>query len=129
MKQKKKEFNRFTAFFAIMAVIFSILGYKLFKLQILKSEYYKERANNAAITEIPDPAPRGNVVDRKGEILATSRQSYMLIYNETDDSKKYFFETMDKVFSILDKNKEEMQDDFELKVNPDRKSTRLNSSH
>lgn len=118
MKQKKKEFNRFTAFFAIMAVIFSILGYKLFKLQILKSEYYKERANNAAITEIPDPAPRGNVVDRKGEILATSRQSYMLIYNETDDSKKYFFETMDKVFSILDKNKEEMQDDFELKVNP-----------
>lgn len=118
MKEKKKKFNRYTAFFLLMAIIYSVLGYKLIDLQIVKGEYYNERANAAAITEIPDPAPRGNIVDRKGAILANNYQSYMLVYNETSDNKKYFFETMDKVFNLLDKNREMQQDDFELKINP-----------
>jgi len=118
MKEKKKRFNRYTAFFLLMAIIYSVLGYKLIDLQIVKGEYYNERANMAAITEIPDPAPRGNIVDRKGVVLANNYQSYMLVYNETSDNKKYFFETMDKVFNLLDKNGEMQQDDFELKINP-----------
>ncbi|MBM7870175.1 penicillin-binding protein 2 [Clostridium pascui] len=118
MKEKKKKLNRYTAFFVVMAVIYSIIGSKLISLQVIKTEEYKERANTRAITEVPDPAPRGNIVDRNNIVLGTSRQSYMLVYNETDESKKYFFETMDKVFKLLDDNKEQQQDEFELKVNP-----------
>lgn len=118
MKEKKKKLNRYTAFFVVMAVIYSIIGSKLISLQVIKTEEYKERANTRAITEVPDPSPRGNIIDRNNIVLATSRQSYMLVYNETDESKKYFFETMDKVFKLLDDNKEQQQDDFELKVNP-----------
>lgn len=117
MKGKKKKLNRYTSFFLVIAVIYSILGYKLIDLQIIKAEFYKERAM-AAITEIPDPAPRGNIVDKNGIVLASNNQSYMLVYNETSDNKIYFFETMDKVFNLLDKNGEPQQDDFELKTNP-----------
>lgn len=118
MKEKKKKFNRCSAFFVVMAVIYSIIGSMLIYLQVVKAEEYRERANNRAITEVPDPAPRGNIIDRNSIVLATSCQSYMLVYNETDESKKYFFETMDKVFKLLDDNKEQQQDDFELKINP-----------
>lgn len=118
MKEKKKKFNRYTAFFVVMAVIYSIIGSKLISLQVVKTEEYSERANNRAITEVPDPAPRGNIIDKNNIVLATSSQSYTLVYNETDESKKYFFETMDKVFKLLDDNKEQQQDDFELKINP-----------
>ncbi|KAJ53802.1 penicillin-binding protein 2 [Clostridium tetanomorphum] len=118
MKEKKKKFNRYTAFFLVIAIIYSVLGYKLLKLQVVKEEYYKERADMAALTEVPDPAPRGNIVDKKGVVLATNKQSYMLVYNETSDNEKYFFETMDKVFQLLKENKEQQEDDFELKINP-----------
>ncbi|WP_315116934.1 penicillin-binding transpeptidase domain-containing protein [uncultured Clostridium sp.] len=118
MKDKKKKLNRFTAFFLIIAVIYSILIFKLGILQIKDSEQYKERASRTAITEVPDAAPRGPIIDKNGSILATNIQSYILVYNETSDNKKYFFETMDKVFNLLDSNGEKIQDELELKINP-----------
>ncbi|NME94632.1 penicillin-binding protein [Clostridium cochlearium] len=118
MNKKKKQIDRYTAFFLIIALVYSLIAYKLSYLQIVKSEQYKERANNTAITEIPDAAPRGNIIDRNGVVLATNKQSYMLVYNETPENKKYFFQTMDKLFEILDENKEQFQDELELKINP-----------
>lgn len=128
MKDKKTKFNRFTAFFLIIAVIYSILVTKLGILQIKNTEYYKERANATAITEVPDSAPRGPIIDKKGSLLATNIQSYILVYNETSDNKKYFFETMDKVFKLLDENGEKIQDDFELKINPFRFEFKTNDA-
>lgn len=128
MKDKKKKLNRFTAFFIVIAVIYSILIGKLGMLQIKNSEYYKERANARAITEVPDPAPRGPIIDRNGTLLATNIQSYILVYNETSENKKYFFETMDKVFKLLDDNSEKIQDDFELKTNPFRFEFKTNDA-
>lgn len=115
---KKIEFTRYTALIVIMIIIFTAIASKLFSLQVLKAEEYKEKANNRSIREIPDPAPRGNILDKNGTLLASNTQSYVLVYNQTDDSDKTFFDTMDKVFKILDESGEAQQDDFELKINP-----------
>lgn len=118
LKKGKKRMSRYTALIVIMAIIFGCIGVQLFLLQIVKGDDYKEQANNKSIKEISDPAPRGNILDKNGAVLATSKQSYTLVYNQTDESDKYFFKTMDKVFKILDANGETQQDDFELKINP-----------
>lgn len=119
MKSDKKiEFTRYTALIIIMVIIFTAIASKLFTLQVLRAEEYKEKANNRSIREIPDAAPRGNILDKNGTLLASNTQSYVLVYNQTDDSDKTFFDTMDKVFKILDENGETQQDDFELKINP-----------
>jgi len=119
MKLKEKEkLSRYTVLVIIMVSIFSIMIGKLFSLQVVKGSQYKETATNRSIREISDQAPRGDILDRNGEVLATSVQSYTLVYNETDESDKHFFQTMHKVFEILDKNGENQQDDFELKINP-----------
>lgn len=115
---KKREFTRYTALIVIMCLIFTAITSKLFVLQVVKGEGYKELANNKSIREIPDAAPRGNITDRNGAVLAKSEQSYVLVYNQTDESDKTFFDTMDKVFKILDENGETKQDDFELKIDP-----------
>ena len=39
-----------------------------------------------------------------GDILATNRQTYTLTFTETDESKKNFYTTIDKVYSILKEN-------------------------
>lgn len=115
---KKREFTRYTALIVIMCLIFTAITSQLFVLQVVKGEEYKEKANTRSIREIPDAAPRGNIVDRNGAVLAKSEQSYVLVYNQTDESDKTFFDTMDKVFKILDENGETKQDDFELKIDP-----------
>lgn len=116
--KKERKFTRYTALIVIMVIIFTAIASRLFFLQILDGESYNEKANNKSIREIPEAAPRGNILDKNGSVLAKSIQTYTLVYNQTDESNKYFFDTMVKVFDILDKNGETQKDDFELKVNP-----------
>lgn len=118
MKKKKESFNRFTALIIIMLLMFTAITSRLTYLQVVKAEDYKEQTNRKSITEIQEFAPRGEIKDRKGTVLAKSEQSYILTYTETDESKASFYETMDKVFKVLDDNKEIQKDDFELKINP-----------
>ncbi|RMC98573.1 penicillin-binding protein [Clostridium autoethanogenum] len=119
MNEKKRfSITRYTILIAIMIIIFSTIIIRLFFLQVVQGAEYKEKASNKSIKEISDIAPRGQILDSKGNILAASTQGYMLIYNQTDNQDKVFFSTMNKVFKILDDSGESQQDDFELKVNP-----------
>ncbi len=115
---KDKKFTRFGGLMLVMIFIITAIISRLVYLQLMNSQEYKEKANNRSIREIPDPAPRGNITDRNGVVLATNKQNYMLMYNETAENKESFFSTMEKVFSILDQYKEKQTDDFELKINP-----------
>ena len=118
---KNTKFTRFTALVFIMAAILSAIAVRLLILQIVNGAQYLEKANNKSIQEIPVDAPRGNITDINGKVLATSIQSYTLVFNPTTESDADFDATMPKVFKILDDNGEKITDNFELKIaiNPD----------
>jgi penicillin-binding protein 2 len=115
--KEKNEFSRFNALAIIMLMIFTAIISKLVNIQIINGELYRETANQKDKKIISTPAPRGEIIDRDGEKLATSKSSYILTFTNTDESDKKFFSTMDKVFKILDDNKESQVDEFLLKVN------------
>lgn len=126
--KKKKAVNRFTALLLCMILLFSILIARLSYLQIVNAEEYKELANNKSVRQIPETAPRGEIMDKNNILLATNKQSYTIVFMETEESRKYFFETFKKVFNLIDNSKrmnekgeeerEKLQDEFDLKVNP-----------
>jgi penicillin-binding protein 2 len=60
----------------IAFILLTILGARLYYLQIVKGEYYSERALNQRIRMIPIPAPRGAIFDRNGKILVDSRPTF-----------------------------------------------------
>ncbi len=60
-------------------VLLALLGARLYYLQIVKGEYYAERAENQRIRLIPIPAPRGAIFDRNGKILVDSRPTYNVV--------------------------------------------------
>jgi len=60
----------------IAFVLLAILGVRLYYLQIVKGEYYSEKAENQRIRFIPIPAPRGAIFDRNGKLLVDSRPTY-----------------------------------------------------
>ncbi len=57
-------------------LLLTILGARLYYLQVVKGEYYSEKAENQRIRFIPIPAPRGAIFDRNGKLLVDSRPTY-----------------------------------------------------
>jgi len=60
-------------------VLLGLLGVRLYFLQIVKGDYYSERAENQRIRLIPIPAPRGAIFDRNGKLLVDSRPTYNVV--------------------------------------------------
>lgn len=60
-------------------VLLTLLGVRLYYLQIVKGEYYSERAESQRIRLIPIPAPRGAIFDRNGKLLVDSRPTYNVV--------------------------------------------------
>jgi penicillin-binding protein 2 len=57
----------------IAVVMFSIVFFRLWFLQILSGEEFVAKANNNRLSSIKIAAPRGNIVDRKGEVIVENR--------------------------------------------------------
>jgi penicillin-binding protein 2 len=61
---------------AAVVVVFLVLLGRLFQLQILHGDEYKEKADDNFVKEIRQPADRGQVLDRNHRVLVDSRPSY-----------------------------------------------------
>lgn len=118
MNKKKKRFNRYTGLLIIMILIFSLLINEMVNLQLIHGEEYSARANVEFIKNIDYAAPRGEILDAAGRVLATSLKSYNLIYVDTTESRKELYSTIDKVRELLKNSGEEINDTFSLKTDP-----------
>lgn len=114
--KKNKESSRYSVLYIIMFIMMGTIVAKLLYLQVYKYDDYKEKADVSSTKFISEEAPRGNIYDSEGNVIATNKQTYTLTYMETVDSTKAFYTTMDKVFKILEDNGESFQDDLALKV-------------
>jgi penicillin-binding protein 2 len=58
---------------ALAVIIFGVLLFRLWYLQILSGNQYLQQANANRLREIPTPSPRGEIVDREGKPLVENR--------------------------------------------------------
>jgi penicillin-binding protein 2 len=56
--------------------LFAILFFRLWFLQVLSSNQYAKAANVNFARDVVVPAPRGEILDSSGQILASSRRAY-----------------------------------------------------
>lgn len=63
----------------IAFVLLSILGARLYYLQIVRNDELKKKAENQRVRLIPIPAPRGAIFDRNGKLLVDSRSTYNIV--------------------------------------------------
>jgi len=60
-------------------LLLTILGARLYYLQVVKGEYYTDRAESQRVRFIPIPAPRGAILDRHGKMLVDSRPTFNIV--------------------------------------------------
>src|SRR6266852_4546060 len=69
---------------ALILVLLSLLGVRLYLIQIINGARYAEIAENQRIRLLPIPAPRGVIFDRNGHLLVDSRPIYTVILSRED---------------------------------------------
>lgn len=80
---KPKKFWKFkTIFFILIGLIFIVIG-KLFYLQVIEADRYREIARRQHESRITLRAERGNIYDRRGRLLVTSVQSFSFAADPT----------------------------------------------
>lgn len=68
----------------VAVLLLSLLGVRLYFLQVVRGSYYAEIAQNQRIRLLPIPAPRGIIFDRNGHPLVDSRPIYTVILSRED---------------------------------------------
>src|SRR5215211_6403516 len=74
----------------IALVMFSIIFFRLWYLQVLSSADYLKQAQNNQVRDITVQAPRGEILDRNGQVLVDNRTSLALQLLPTElPNRKY----------------------------------------
>ncbi|TAH62218.1 MAG: penicillin-binding protein 2 [Gottschalkiaceae bacterium] len=104
----------------IVILIFFVLSFKLADLQIVKGDYYKKRSENIRTRNINITAPRGNIVDRYGRILATNKQSFSVNIVKAETPDEILNDIALTVINILEQNGDKYRDEVPILLNPTR---------
>jgi penicillin-binding protein 2 len=60
----------------IILVVFLILAYGLWRLQVMQSDFYANQAEKNRIRTVPILAPRGKILDRDGRVIVENYASF-----------------------------------------------------
>jgi penicillin-binding protein 2 len=111
---------------ALVIVLITVLGVRLYFLQIVKGAYYAERAENQRIRLLPIAAPRGAIFDRNGKILVDSRSIYNVILSREDMKGKSFDAMIEPLSQGLNVDRDYLKEHFdEAKAQPAFESIRV----
>ncbi|MGB9887240.1 MAG: penicillin-binding transpeptidase domain-containing protein, partial [Moorellales bacterium] len=101
MEERKLD-QKLTAFLVVLIVIFSVLVFRLFDLQILQGRALQARAEANSTRLIPIPARRGDILDRYGRVLATSRPVFVVSFNPFGLSEEEIGQVASRLAALLD---------------------------
>jgi len=59
-------------------VMFAVVFFRLWYLEVLSGDKYRQEANNNKVRLVREPAPRGAIVDRDGRTLVENRQATVI---------------------------------------------------
>src|SRR5215469_17846342 len=75
-RNEKLPQSKFTAVQYATLLVFLVLSYGLWSLQISKSDEYEVRAQQNRIRSVPILAPRGKILDREGRLIVDNYPSF-----------------------------------------------------
>jgi penicillin-binding protein 2 len=86
-RDEKVSAIRLTAVQYVILVVFLILAYGLWRLQVMQSDLYAQLAEKNRIRNVPILAPRGKILDREGRTIVDNYPSFsaLLLRDSTRD--------------------------------------------
>jgi len=107
-RDEKPSQIRLTAVQYMILVIFLVLAYGLWRLQVSQSDYYSAAAEQNRVRNVPILAPRGRIVDRNGRIIVDNYRSVTALLMR--DSTRNLMVDADAIASGLHMDAKEVKD-------------------
>lgn len=114
--KKLKEFfnNRILVIKFVLILVGALLILRLVDLQIVNGEEYREQSEQKMLRETVIEAPRGEIYDRNGVVLATNKLAYDVVVYKVGLEDDELNKTLLKVINILEKNNDELYTSFPM---------------
>ena len=107
--------NRILILKILVVIIGIVFALRLIDLQIINGASYREQSEKKMLRETTIEAPRGEIYDRNGVVLATSKLAYDVeIFKVGDENLN---NTLLKLLNILEQNKDEYTSAFPMEDN------------
>jgi penicillin-binding protein 2 len=99
---------------AFVVLLLTLLGIRLYYLQLVRGQYYAEIAQNQRIRLLPIPAPRGNIFANDGKTaLANSSPIYNVILSREDLRDRKLISLVQPLAEALAVDADILRDRFE----------------
>ena len=105
---------RYNVLIVLVYVIGVVLLGQLFFLQIVKGKEYRDTSNTRLSRESTIEAARGNILDRKGRLLAATKTGYSIELYKTKIDNEVLNETILKMVKLLENNGDSYVNNFPI---------------
>ncbi|MBN7772770.1 penicillin-binding transpeptidase domain-containing protein [Clostridium aminobutyricum] len=109
--------SRYYQMILVIALAMVFLFSNLFNLTVIQNEDWKEKATNISTKSIYTKAPRGEILDRYGRVIAGNTQIFTLQISAGDLDNKELNRVCGEVIQILEKNNETYFDNLPIIIN------------
>ncbi len=103
MKNDNKYRIRLLILFLVI-ILFVILA-RLFNMQVINSEEYVEQSRKRISATMTQKAPRGEIMDRNGEVLVSNREGYSVMLQKVICTNSELNDKMLKIVNVFEKYK------------------------
>lgn len=108
--------KRFQLMYLFICVIFIGLFFRMGYMTIIQGDDYYSVAENKVYKKIESQAPRGEIRDRNGLLLAGNRPSFAVLISQNELVKDNINDTAVRLMKIFRENNEVVNDEFPIKI-------------
>ena len=108
--ERKTAVRRMMLLIAAAAVIIGLYGFRLIFLQLVNGDSFTAQATNTTDYKFTVTAARGDIVDSKGERIASSTTGYSVVLNKLLMGDEDLDAMLQKIVGLLGKNGESWND-------------------
>jgi len=90
--------------FILFLILFAVISVKLFYLQVVKGNYYRNIAEHQRLNSTKEYASRGLVYDVNGELLIGNENNYVAIFYPFEQNNLPEESVIERISKILDKD-------------------------
>ncbi|MBR6444310.1 MAG: penicillin-binding protein, partial [Firmicutes bacterium] len=113
---RKAEETRYMPLLVFIGILMLILIIRLFVLTVLQEDKWSEAAENNSTKEIYTAAPRGEILDRNGKVLAGNKHTFSVNINRGKADAKTLNDQISRLLAIFETNGDKYYDNFPIKI-------------
>ncbi len=101
-----------------LIIILIVIFVRLFNMQVINSEEYVEQSKKRVSATMTQKAPRGEIMDRNGEVLVSNREGYSVMLQKVICTNDELNDKMLKISKVFEKYQNPYMDSLPISSYP-----------